>query len=94
MNKVCFVCKQNFPQGSLKTSRSRFQIIGIKPPEGMGIEDKICNKCLHKLYDEQVKQYQINQLKKNMAKDLLGHKNNKTIDLPKKIEFEKKKRFY
>ena len=93
MDKVCFLCKQVFLAGSLKTSRSRFQIIGITPPEGMGFTDKICNKCLHKMYDEQIKQDSVKQLKKNMMKDLLRHTNRDLSTLPKKIETEKKKRF-
>jgi hypothetical protein len=93
MDKVCFLCKQIFPPGSLKTPRSRFQIIGIIPPEGMGPTDKICNKCLHKIYDEQIKQDSVKQLKKNMVKDLLKHANKELHALPKNIETEKKKRF-
>jgi hypothetical protein len=93
MDKVCFLCKQYFLLGSLKTSRSRFQIIGITPPEGMGTEDKICNKCLHKIYNEQIKQDRVKQLKENMIKDLLRRTNRELQALPKKIETEKKKRF-
>lgn len=93
MDRVCFLCKQIFPPGSLKTSRSRFQIIGIIPPEGMGATDKICNKCLHKMYDEQIKQDRVKQLKKSMIKDLLRHTDRDLPALPKKIETEKKKRF-
>jgi hypothetical protein len=42
--------------------------MGITPPEGMGVMDRICNKCLHKMYDEQIKQDSVKQLKKNMTK--------------------------
>lgn len=93
MNNVCFLCKQIFRLGSMKTSRSRFKIIGITPPEGMGEADRICNKCLHKMYDEQIKQKSVNQLKKNMAKDLLEYRKRDLSNLPKKIEIEKKKKF-
>ena len=77
----------------MKTSRSRFKIMGITPPEGMGATDRICNKCLHKMYDEQIKQGSVKQLKKNMAKDLLRYRNMGLTTLPKKIEIEKKKKF-
>jgi hypothetical protein len=82
MDKVCFLCKQTFPPGSLKTSRARFQIIGITPPDGMGATDKICNKCLHKMYNEQIKQERVEQLKKDMIKDLLRHTNRDLPPLP------------
>ncbi len=77
----------------MKTSRSRFKIMGITPPEGMGATDRICNKCLHKMYDEQIKQNSVKQLKKNMVKDLLWHRNRDLTTLPKKIEIDKKKKF-
>jgi len=64
MEKVCFSCKQAFAHGSLKTSRSRFKLMGINPPEGMGISDKICNKCLQEMYDKQIKQDSVKKLKK------------------------------
>ncbi|MGI0063701.1 MAG: hypothetical protein ACREAL_02340 [Nitrosopumilaceae archaeon] len=78
----------------MKTSRSRFKIMGITPPEGMGVTDRICNKCLHKMYDEQIKQNSVKQLKKNMTKDLLGYRNRDLTTLPKKIEIEKRKNFF
>jgi len=93
MDSVCFLCKQIFQPKSMKTSRSRFKIMGITPPEGMGASDRICNKCLHKMYDEQIKRNSVKQLKKNMAKDLLGYRNRDLTTLPKKIEIEKKKKF-
>ena len=93
MDNVCFLCKQIFQPKSMKTSRSRFKIMGITPPEGMGATDRICNKCLHKMYDEQIKQNSVKQLKKNMVKDLLGHRNRDLTTLPKKIEIDKKKKF-
>ena len=93
MDNVCFLCKQIFQPGSMKTSRSRFKIMGITPPEGMGATDRICNKCLHKMYDEQIKQNSVKELKKNMAKDLLGYRKRDLSNLPKKIEIEKKKKF-
>ena len=93
MDNVCFLCKQIFQPRSLKTSRSRFKIMGITPPEGMGGTDRICNQCLHKMYDEQIKQDSVKQLKKNMTKDLLWYRNRDLTTLPKKIEIEKKKKF-
>jgi len=93
MDSVCFLCKQIFQPRSMKTSRSRFKIMGITAPEGMGATDRICNKCLHKMYDEQIKQNSVKQLKKNMAKDLLRYRNRDLATLPKKIEIEKKKKF-
>ncbi len=94
MERVCFSCKQDFALGSLKTSRSRFKIMGITPPEGMSISDKICNNCLNKMYDKQIKQSNIKNLKKNMAKDLLSHNKENLSPLPKKIgQGIKKKKF-
>ena len=93
MDNVCFLCKQIFHPGSMKTSRSRFKIMGITPPEGMGTTDRICNKCLYKMYDEQIKQNSVKELKKNMAKDLLWYRKRDLSNLPKKIEIEKKKKF-
>ena len=68
MEKVCYSCKYPFPIGSMKTSRTRFKLMGIIPPEGMGISDKICSKCLHEMYDKQIKQDSLIKLKKNMEK--------------------------
>ena len=89
MEKVCFSCKGSFPVGSLKTSRSRFKVMGISPPEGMSVWDKICNKCLNEMYDKQIKQASVRKLKKSMTKDLLGQKKEKLSSLPKKIGLEK-----
>ena len=94
MEKVCFSCKHDFPTGSLKTSRSRFKLMGIIPPEGMSISDKICNKCLHEMYDKQIKQASIKKLKRNMTNDLLSIKKEKLSSLPKKIGLEKKKKVF
>ena len=94
MEKVCFSCKKSFAIGSLKTSRSRFKLMGITPPEGMGVLEKICNKCLHEMYDKQIKQDSRKKLKKNMTNDLLGHKRENLSSLPKKIELEKKKKVF
>jgi hypothetical protein len=94
MEKVCFSCKQAFALGSLKTSRTRFKLMGITPPEGMSISDKICNKCLHEMYDKQIKHASVKNLKRNMANDLLTHKKEKMSSLPKKIGLEKKKRVF
>ena len=94
MDKVCFSCKQSFAHGSLKTSRSRFKLMGITAPEGMSISDKICNKCLHEMYDKQVKQDSIKKLQKNMTNDLLDHKRENLAPLPKKIGLEKKQKVF
>jgi len=93
MDNVCFLCKQIFRPGSMKTTRSRFKIIGITPPEGMGVADRICNNCLHKMYDKQIKQNSESQLKKDLAKDLLRYRKREFSNPPKKIEIEKKKKF-
>lgn len=93
MDNRCYSCKQIFQPRSLKTSRSRFKIIGITPPEGMGVSDRICSSCLHKMYNEQIKQNDINQLKKNMVKDLTQFRKNQISSLPKKIEIEKNQKF-
>lgn len=68
--------------------------MGIDPPEGMSISDKICNKCLHEMYDKQIKQDSVKKLKKNMENDLLNHKKEKLSTLPKKIHLEKKKKVF
>ena len=94
MEKVCFSCKQAFAHGSLKTSRSRFKLMGITAPEGMSISDKICNKCLHKMYDKQIKQNSVEKLKKSMTNDLLTHKKKNLSQLPKNIGLEKKKKVF
>ena len=94
MDKVCFSCKKAFVPGSLKTSRTRFKTMGINPPEGMSISDKICNKCLHKMYEKQIKQASVKKLKKNMRDDLLNHQKKRVSALPKKIGIEKKKKVF
>lgn len=94
MEKVCFSCKNPFPVGSMKTSRTRFKVMGIIPPEGMSISDKICSKCLHEMYDKQIKQDSLKKLKKNMVSDLLSRKKEKLTPLPKKIGLEKKKKVF
>lgn len=94
MEKVCFSCKQIFVTGSLRTSRSRFKLMGLTPPEGMGFSDKICNNCLHELYDKQIKQSRLKKLKNNMTNDLLSLKRQNMSSLPKKIELEKKKKTF
>lgn len=93
MDNRCYSCKQIFQPRSLKTSRSRFKIIGITPPEGMGANDKICNICLQKMYNDQIKQKSVNQFKKNITTDLSHFRNKQISILPKKIEFEKKEKF-
>ncbi len=93
MDKVCYSCKNKFEMGSLKTSRTRFAKMGLIPPEGMSGVDKICSKCLHEIYEKQVKQARIKQLKNHMAKDLLIKRNRDLTVLPKKITTKKKKKF-
>ena len=94
MEKVCFSCKQSFPSGSLKTSRSRFKLMGINPPEGMNVSDKICNKCLHEMYDKQIKQASVKRLKKNLREELMSRNKKNLSLLPKKIGIEKKKKVF
>jgi hypothetical protein len=94
MEKVCFSCKQSFPIGSLKTSRTRFKLMGIIPPEGMGISDKICNKCLQEMYDKQIKQDSVRKLKNSLSNDLMSHKKKELSSLPKKVGLEKKKKVF
>lgn len=90
MDKVCYSCKQSFKPGSLKTSRSRFKLIGITPPEGMSISDKICNSCLNKMYDTQIKQKNANNLKNKISQSSQTKKVQTSPSLPKKIGLEKK----
>jgi hypothetical protein len=89
MDKVCYSCKNKFEMGSLKTSRTRFAKMGLIPPEGMSGVDKICSKCLHEIYEKQIKQTRIKQLKNNMAKDLLIKRDRDLTVMPKKIRTEK-----
>ncbi len=93
MDKVCYSCKKKFEIGSLKTSRTRFAKMGLIPPEGMSGVDKICSKCLHEIYEKQIKQVRIKQLKNNMAKDLLIKRDRDLTVMPKKIRTEKKEKF-
>jgi len=93
MDRVCYSCKKKIEIGSLKTSRRRFNQMGLTPPEGMSSVDKICSKCLHEIYEKQIKQARIKQLKNNMAKDLLIKRNRDLTVMPKKIRTEKKEKF-
>jgi len=93
MNRVCFSCKKKIEIGSLKTSRTRFGQMGLTPPEGMSGVDKICSKCLHEIYERQIKQARIKQLKNHMTNDLLIKRNRDLTVLPKKITTKKKKKF-
>ena len=93
MDKVCYSCKKKFKIGSLKTSRTRFAKMGLTPPEGMSGIDKICSKCLHEIYEKQIKQSRIKKLKDSMAKDLLIHRNRDLRLMPKKIRTKKKEKF-
>jgi len=85
--------KKKIEIGSLKTSRTRFAKMGLFPPEGMSGVDKICSKCLHEIYEKQIKQARIRQLKNNMAKDLLIKRNRDLTVMPKKIRTEEKEKF-
>jgi len=93
MDKVCYSCKKKIEIGSLKTSRTRFSQMGLTPPEGMSGIDKICSKCLHEIYEKQIKQAGIKQLRNSMAKDLLIKRNRDLTMVPKKIRTEKRKNF-
>ncbi len=65
MTKACFCCNEEFGEVSMKTSRSRFKIMGLKPPEGMGGDDRICLKCLNKIHKDEIKRIKISQIRKN-----------------------------
>ena len=93
MEKVCYSCKKKIQVGSLKTSRTRFAQMGLTPPEGMSAIDKICTKCLHDIYEKQIKQSRIKKLKDSMVNDLLIHRNRDLPLMPKKIRTEEKKKF-
>ena len=93
MDRVCYSCKKKIQVGSLKTSRTRFVLMGLTPPEGMSASDKICTKCLHEFYEKQIKKTRIKELKNSMAKDLLIHKNRDFQVLPRRINIENKKKF-
>ena len=64
MDKSCYVCEQVFGPMSLKTSRSRFKLMGLPPPEGMGGADRVCAKCLNKIYQNEIKKIRIKRMKK------------------------------
>ena len=57
--KSCYLCKEDFGTVSLKTSRSRFKIMGLPAPEGMGEADRVCSKCLKKIHEEEIKRIRI-----------------------------------
>ncbi len=65
MTKACFCCNEEFGVVSMKTSRSRFKIMGLKPPEGMGGDDRICLKCLNKIHKDEIKRIKISQIRKD-----------------------------
>ena len=65
MTKACFCCNEEFGEVSMKTSRSRFKIMGLKPPEGMGGDDRICLKCLNKIHKDEIKRIKIFQIRKD-----------------------------
>ncbi len=66
MSKTCYVCREVFGPMSLKTSRSRFKIMGLPAPEGMGEVDRICAKCIKKIHTEQMKKIRIEQFKRRI----------------------------
>ncbi len=66
MIKVCFSCNEEFGETNMKTSRSRFKIMGLRPPEGMGGDDRICLKCLNKIHNDEIKRIKISQIRKNI----------------------------
>ena len=92
MDKFCYSCRKKIQIGSLKTSRTRITQMGIRPPEGMSANDKICTKCLQELYEKQIKQSRIKKLKEELAKDLLHKKRDLSV-IPKKIGTKKPEDF-
>jgi hypothetical protein len=70
MTKACFCCNEVFGEASMKTSRSRFKIMGLRPPEGMGGDDRICLKCLNKIHNDEIKRIKISQIRKNIQNTL------------------------
>ena len=68
MGKTCYVCNKELVISSLKTSRSRFKIMGLTPPTGMGETDRVCSTCLKEIHDEELKQIKISQIKKDVQR--------------------------
>ena len=66
VSKNCFRCKKEFETMNLKTTRSRFRIMGLVPPYGMGESDRICVKCLNIIYNEEIKRRKISQIRKQI----------------------------
>lgn len=66
MSKTCYVCREVFGPMSLKTSRSRFKIMGLPAPEGMGEADRVCVKCIKKIHAEQMKKIRLEQFKRRI----------------------------
>ena len=71
LSKLCYSCKAEFSPFSLKTPRSRFKVMGLPPPHGMAEPDRICSKCLKKIYDQETKKVRISQMQKKIQNDLL-----------------------
>ena len=71
MTKFCYVCKVEFKALSLKTSRSRFKVMGLTPPHGMAETDRICSKCLKKIHEQEMKKTRISNMEKRFKDDLL-----------------------
>ena len=67
MSKSCYVCRQDFGTMSLKTSRSRFKIMGLPAPEGMGETDRVCARCIKKIHTEQMKKIRLEQFKRRIS---------------------------
>ena len=68
MAKSCYVCNKEFEISSLKTSRSRFNIMGLTPPTGMGEMDRVCSNCLKIIHDKELKQIKISQIKRDIQR--------------------------
>jgi hypothetical protein len=64
VTKTCFLCKEELDLSSFKTPRSRFKIMGLNPPEGMGESDRVCSKCLNKIHNEEIKRIKISKISK------------------------------
>ena len=62
----CYICQKDFESSNLKTTRSRFRIMGLQPPIGMGQNDKVCGTCLNKIYKEELQRIKISQVKRDL----------------------------
>ena len=66
MSKTCFLCRVDFDASSLKTPRSRFKMMGLQAPEGMGETDRVCSKCVNEIHNEELRRIKISHIKKEM----------------------------